>query len=115
VFEPDHYIATPQVHYSPYLKKFVLVYQQDQNSVWLRTASDLLEWSPPVLLHRVSAIDEATGAPKKLHYPSIIGVGDDPNSIGRQFNMFCVTGPITNRMNIWKYGVLLRKVVSFAD
>ena len=115
VFERDHYIATPQVHYSPYLKKFVLIYQQDQNSVWLRTASNLLNWSPPVLLHSVGAVDQATGAPKKLFYPSIIGVGEDPDSIGRDFNLFCVTGPVTNHMNVWKNGILLRKIVSFAD
>jgi hypothetical protein len=115
VFEPEHYIATPQVHYSPYLKKFVLIYQQDQNSVWMRTASNLLNWSEPVLLHRVGAVDQVTGEPKKLFYPSIIGVGEDPNSIGRDFNLFCVTGPVTNQMNVWKHGALLRKVVSFAD
>jgi hypothetical protein len=115
VFEQDHYIATPQIHYSPYLKKFVLVYQQDQNSVWMRTASNLFNWSEPVLLHRVGAVDGATGAPKKLFYPSIIGVGEDPNSIGHDFNLFCVTGPVTAQMNVWKHGVLLRKIVSFAD
>jgi hypothetical protein len=115
VFEQDHYMATPQVHYSPYLKKFVLIYQQDQNSVWLRTASNLLNWSAPVLLHRVGAVDQATGAPKKLFYASIIGADEDPNYIGRDFYMFCVTGPVAEKMNVWKYGVLLRKTISFAD
>jgi hypothetical protein len=67
------------------------------------------------LLHRVGAVDGATGAPKKLFYPSIIGVGEDPNSIGHDFNLFCVTGPVTAQMNVWKHGVLLRKIVSFAD
>ncbi|HEY9733288.1 MAG TPA: hypothetical protein V6C89_15320 [Drouetiella sp.] len=115
VLEPDHYIATPQVHYSQYLRKFVLVYQQDQNSVWLRTSSNLIDWSQPTLLHRVAAVDEATGVKKKLFYPSIVGFGNDPLDIGQRFYLYFVTGPVSEQMNVWKSGALLHKVVTFAD
>jgi hypothetical protein len=42
-----NYIATPQVHYDGALKEFIMVYPQNQNSVWISTAQNLFNWSPP--------------------------------------------------------------------
>lgn len=67
------------------------------------------------MLHHVAAVDKATGANRKLFYPSMVGFGNDPNDIGQRFNLYFITGPVSENMNVWKYGSLLRKVVSFAE
>ncbi|MHA4915508.1 hypothetical protein, partial [Enterococcus faecium] len=54
-------------------------------------------------------------AKRKLFYPSIVGDGKDPNDIGHRFNFYCVTGPVSDNMNVWKHGILLRKVVNFEE
>ena len=106
--EPDNYIATPQVHYDRDIRRFTLVYPQNQNSVWIRTADNLFNWSPAQLLYMVSDSNS------KVYYPSSVGAGDNPTVLGREFYVYFVTGKVVGYPNVWAgpNGTLMREKVT---
>lgn len=107
VTEPGNYIATPQVHYDRYLHQFILVYPQNQNTVWIRTANNLFNWSSPRLLYAVS------DSGSKVFYASAVGAGDDPTILGGMFYVYFVTGEVVGYPNVWAgpNGTLMREKV----
>jgi hypothetical protein len=109
VAEKD-YIATPQVRYDSHLRQFILVYQQNQSSVWVRTATDLFHWSKP------TALVAPVAATKKVFYPSLVGEGPDPTVLGQRFFVYYVEGTVSAKQpNVWVTdGALWRKSVTAA-
>jgi hypothetical protein len=107
VAEKD-YIATPQVRYDSHLRQFILVYQQNQNSVWVRTATNLFHWSQP------TALVAPVAATKKVFYPSLVGEGADPTVLGQRFFVYYVEGTVSAKQpNVWiTDGALWRKAVA---
>ena len=107
VTKPDAYIATPQVHYDDALRQFLMVYPQNQNSVWIRTASNLFNWSKAQILY--TAVDSTS----KVFYASAVGAGYDPTILGCKFFVYFVTGETTGYPNIWAgpNGTLMREEV----
>ena len=108
VTQPGHYIATPQVRFSKALHKFVLVYPQNQNSVWIRFADNLFQWSAARPLYVAS--EPAT----KVLYASAVGRGHDPTFLGSDFYVYFVTGQVLQFQNIWTgpNGTLVREQVT---
>jgi hypothetical protein len=108
VTQPGNYIATPQVRFSKALQKFVLVYPQNQNSVWIRFADNLFEWSAAQPLYL------ATDPAAKVLYASAVGRGHDPTILGRDFYVYFVTGQVFQLQNIWTgpNGTLVREEVT---
>lgn len=108
VTQPRNYIATPQVHFSSALRKFVLVYPENQNSVWIRFADTLFEWSAAQPLY------VATGPDAKVLYASAVGRGHDPTILGRDFYVYFVTGQVSQFQNIWTgpNGTLVREEIT---
>jgi len=108
VTQPGNYIATPQVRFSQALHKFVLVYPQNQNSVWIRFADNLFEWSAARPLY--VADKPAT----KVLYASAVGRGHDPTVLGSDFYVYFVTGQVFQFQNIWTgpNGTLVREEVT---
>jgi hypothetical protein len=87
--------ATPQVRFAKALQKFVLVYPQNQNSVWIRFADNLFEWSAAQPLY------VATDPVAKVLYASAVGRGHDPTILGSDFYVYFVTGQVLQFQNIW--------------
>jgi hypothetical protein len=110
VVAEKEYIATPQVRYDSHLRQFILVYQQNQNSVWVRTATNLFHWSQP------TALVAPVAATKKVFYPSLVGVGPDPAVLGQRFLVYYVEGTVSEKQpNVWiTDGALWRKAVAVA-
>jgi hypothetical protein len=108
VTQPGNYIATPQIRFARALHKFVLVYPQNQNSVWIRFADTLFEWSAAQPLY--VAGDQAT----KVLYASAVGRGHDPTILGSDFYVYFVTGQVFQFQNIWTgpNGTLVREEVA---
>jgi hypothetical protein len=108
VTQPGNYIATPQVRLARALHKFVLVYPQNQNSVWIRFADNLFEWSAAQPLYVAS--DRVT----KVFYASAVGRGHDPTILGSDFYVYFVTGQVFQFQNIWTgpNGTLVREEVT---
>lgn len=108
VTQPGNYIATPQVHFSRTLHKFVLVYPQNQNSVWIRFADNLFEWSAAQPLY------VATDPLAKVFYASAVGRGRDPTILGSDFYVYFVTGQVPQFHNIWTgpNGTLVREEIT---
>jgi hypothetical protein len=108
VTQPGNYIATPQVRFAKALHKFVLVYPQNQNSVWIRFADNLFEWSAAQPLYIAS--EPAT----KVLYASAVGRGHDPTILGSDFYVYFVTGQVFQFQNIWTgpNGTLVREAVT---
>ncbi|HEV2270866.1 MAG TPA: hypothetical protein VGR92_15540 [Steroidobacteraceae bacterium] len=108
VTQPRNYIATPQVRFSKALHKFVLVYPQNQNSVWIRFADNLFDWSAAQPLYVTS--DPAA----KVFYASAVGRGHDPSVLGTDFYVYFVTGQVFQFQNIWSgpNGTLVREEVT---
>src|ERR1700733_10542669 len=105
-----NYIATPQVHYNPALHKFVLVYSQNQDSVWISTADNLFNWSPGQLLYMA----DTANPPIKVFYASAVGAGRDPSFLGRRFYVYFVAGQVPPNGNVWSgpNGTLMREEVT---
>ncbi len=108
VTQPGNYIATPQVRFAKALHKFVLVYPQNQNSVWIRFADNLFEWSAAQPLY------VASDPVAKVFYASAIGRGHDPTILGSDFYVYFVTGQVFQFQNIWTgpNGTLVREEVT---
>jgi hypothetical protein len=108
VVAENDYIATPQVRYDSFMRQFILVYQQNQSSVWLRTATNLFHWSPAI------ALVTPVAATRKVFYPSLVGEGPDPTVLGQRFFLYFVSGTISAKQpNIWiTDGALWRKTVT---
>jgi hypothetical protein len=108
VTQPGNYIATPQIHFAPALHKFVLVYPQNQNSVWIRFADNLFEWSAAQPLY------VANDPHAKVFYASAVGRGHDPTILGSRFYVYFVTGQVLQFQNIWTGadGTLVREEVT---
>jgi hypothetical protein len=110
VVAEQEYIATPQVRYDSFLRQFILVYQQNQNSVWVRTATNLFHWSKP------TALVAPVAANRKVFYPSLVGEGPDPALLGQRFFVYFVAGTVSaTQPNVWiTDGALWRKAVTVA-
>jgi hypothetical protein len=108
VTQPGNYIATPQVRFAKALHKFVLVYPQNQNSVWIRFADNLFEWSAAQPLY------VASDRVAKVFYASAVGRGHDPTILGSDFYVYFVTGQVFQFQNIWTgpNGTLVREEVT---
>ncbi|MGB6603115.1 MAG: hypothetical protein WBE65_02320 [Steroidobacteraceae bacterium] len=108
VTQSGNYIATPQVRFAKALHKFVLVYPQNQNSVWIRFADNLFEWSAAQPLYVAS--DPVT----KVFYASAVGRGHDPTILGTDFYVYFVTGQVFQFQNIWTgpNGTLVREEIT---
>jgi hypothetical protein len=108
VTQPGNYIATPQVHFARTLHKFVLVYPQNQKSVWIRFADNLFEWSAAQPLYIAS--DPLV----KVLYASAVGRGHDPTILGSDFYVYFVTGQVGEYQSIWTgpNGTLVREEVT---
>lgn len=108
VTQPGNYIATPQVRFAKALHKFVLVYPQNQNSVWIRFADNLFEWSAAQPLYETSDLDT------KVLYASAVGRGRDPTILGSNFYVYFVAGQVFQSENIWTgpNGTLVREEVA---
>jgi hypothetical protein len=108
VTQPGNYIATPQVRFAKALHRFVLVYPQNQNSVWIRFADNLFEWSAAQPLY------VATEPNAKVFYASAVGRGHDPTVLGTDFYVYFVTGQVLQFRNIWTgpNGTLVREEVT---
>jgi hypothetical protein len=79
---PD-FIAWPQAIYCSHLNKFFLFYQTNQNSVQVRTSTNLMTWSSPTTL-----ISSANVANLKTYYPTAVGTGIDPSILANQFYVY---------------------------
>ena len=108
VTQPHNYIATPQVRFAKALHKFVLVYPQNQNSVWIRFADNLFDWSAARPLY------VASEPAAKVFYASAVGRGHDPTILGTDFYVYFVTGQVFQYQNIWTgpNGTLVREEVT---
>jgi hypothetical protein len=111
VVTENEYIATPQVRYDSHLRQFILVYQQNQNSVWVRTATNLFHWSKP------TALVAPVATTKKVFYPSAVGEGPDPTVLGQRFFLYYVSGTVTAKQpNVWiTDGALWRKEITILN
>jgi len=107
---PPNYIATPQVHYDRAIHKFILVYSQNQDSVWISTADNLFNWSPGQLLFMA----DTANPPIKVYYASAVGAGLDPTFLGRRFYVYFVAGQVLPNGNVWSgpNGTLMREEVT---
>jgi hypothetical protein len=108
VTQPGNYIATPQIHFAKALHKFVLVYPQNQDSVWIRFADNLFEWSAAQPLY------VASDPLAKVFYASAVGRGHDPTILGSNFYVYFVTGQVLQFQNIWTgpNGTVMREEVT---
>jgi hypothetical protein len=90
------------------LHKFILVYPQNQSSVWIRFADNLFEWSAAQPWYVAS--DPAA----KVLYASVVGRGHDPTILGRNFYVYFVTGQVFRFQHIWTgpNGTLVREEVT---
>jgi hypothetical protein len=86
----------------------VLVYPQNQNSVWIRFADNLFEWSAAQPLY------VASDPVAKVFYASAVGRGLDPTILGSDFYVYFVTGQVFQFQNIWTgpNGTLVRVEVT---
>ncbi len=75
-------IAWPQAIYCDYLHKFLLFYQTNQNSIQVRSSSNLMSWSAPV------TILTTPNAALKMFYPTAVGTGSYPSVLGKTFYLY---------------------------
>jgi len=85
VTQGTDFIAKPQVRYSPYLRKFVLIYQTNQNKVQVRTSTNLLNWSQST---PITLIDSSSNPNLKTFYPAAVGLDADPALLGQKFLLY---------------------------
>ncbi len=83
LFSTGEYINTPGILYSSYLQRFLLFYQVNQRQIVFRTSANLLLWSEPVIAFR---LDPSSN--RRVFYPSVAGVGTDPQDPGEQFYLY---------------------------
>lgn len=83
IVSENAYDATPGVYYDSDLGRFVLCYDMGQQNVVLRTASNLLHWSDPVIVANPPA-----NSGTKIFYPSLVGTGADPTILGKEFYLY---------------------------
>ncbi|MGA7401340.1 MAG: hypothetical protein WBW38_15040, partial [Candidatus Sulfotelmatobacter sp.] len=88
------------IHYNNWLQRYGMIISDDTNFAYAES-TDGLNWTIPVLLGTFGPI---------AAYPTAVGLGDDPHSLGKTFYVYYTHLPADGTG--WTNGALLRMTMT---